>query len=74
MVEALAVIEESVAEKKRRERLAKEGETWIAVRVSESMKERLEGWADRNGSSVSFMVRRLIQEALQADRDKDGMP
>jgi len=72
---AAAVIEESVAdEKKRRERLAKQGETWIAVRVSEPMKERLEDWAALNGTSVSFMVRRLIQEALNTDRDKDGMP
>ncbi len=74
MTEA-ATIEESVAdEKKKRERLAKQGETWIAVRVSEPMKERLEGWAELNGTSVSFMARRLIQEALNADRDKDGMP
>jgi len=72
---AAPVIEESVAEeKKRRERLAKQGETWIAVRVSEPMKGRLEDWAALNGTSVSFMVRRLIQEALNADRDKDGMP
>lgn len=37
-------------------RPGKPGETWIAVRVSDVMKQR------------------LIQEALQADRDKDGMP
>jgi len=55
-------------------RPGKEGETWIAVRVSEPMKGRLEDWAALNGTSVSFMVRRLIQEALNADRDKDGMP
>ncbi len=61
-------------DKKKRERLAKPGETWIAVRVSEPMKERLEGWAGRTGSSVSFIARRLVQEALDADRDKDGMP
>jgi len=55
-------------------RPGKPGETWIAVRVSEPMKGRLEDWAALNGTSVSFMVRRLIQEALNADRDKDGMP
>jgi len=71
----LTVIEDSMAEdKKKRERLAKPGETWIAVRVSQSTKERLEAWADRTGSSVSFLMRRLADEALNADRDKDGMP
>jgi hypothetical protein len=67
-------VEETMAEKKKRERLAKAGETWVAVRISEPMKERMEAWAERTGSSVSFIARRLVQEALDADRDKDGIP
>jgi len=62
-----SVIEESMAEeKKKRERLAKQGETWIAVRVSDATKQRLEDDAARRGGSVSFLVRNLIAEHYDA--------
>jgi predicted DNA-binding protein len=50
------------------------GEKWIAVRVSDATKERLEAWATKTGSSVSFVMRRLADEALANNRDEGGIP
>ena len=50
------------------------GQTWIEARISLEDRARLNAWAKRYGTSVSFMVRRLIEEALAAGRDEEGIP
>jgi len=44
-------------------KLAKDGETWITVRVPQDVKDWLDEWAIKKERSVSFLVRRLILRA-----------
>ena len=50
------------------------GQTWIEARIVLEDRARLNAWAKRYGTSVSFIVRRLIEEALAAGRDEEGIP
>jgi hypothetical protein len=55
-------------------RTVREGELWFNVRISAKQKARLDTWARRNGASSSLVMRLLLQEALDAGRDTDGLP
>jgi len=55
-------------------RIVREGELWFNVRISAKQKARLDTWARRNGASSSLVMRLLLQEALDAGRDTDGLP
>jgi len=46
------------------------GETWVAVRVPIGAKERLDKWAKRKDVSSSWIMRRLLLDALDAGRDE----
>ena len=48
------------------------GEQWIQVRVSKADHARLKDWAARNSTSVSYVVRRLVERTLKQDEDKTG--
>ncbi len=61
-------------ERKNRGRTVREGEVWFNVRISDEQKARLDAWARRNGASASLVMRLLLQEALDAGRDADGLP
>lgn len=45
----------------------------ISVYVPQEVKERLEGWASEEDRSVSYIVGRLITDALEA-RDQQKQP
>jgi len=45
----------------------------ISVYVPQEVKERLEGWASEEDRSVSYIVGRLITEALET-RDQQKQP
>lgn len=44
-------------------------EEWIQIRIPIAAKERLRAWAER---SISWIARRLIMQALDAERDRAG--
>ncbi len=48
------------------------GEQWIQVRVSKEDHARLKAWAAHNSTSVSYVVRRLVERTLRQDEDKAG--
>ncbi len=50
-------------------RAVKEGEEWVNVRISADMKARIEAWGGDIGRSMSYILRRLAEEALEAGRD-----
>ncbi len=47
-------------------------EQWIQVRVSKADHARLKNWAAKNSTSVSYVVRRLVERTLRQDEDKAG--
>ncbi len=51
-------------------RAVKEGEEWVNVRISAEMKVRIETWGADIGRSMSYILRRLAEEALEAGRDE----
>ncbi len=51
-------------------RAVKEGEEWVNVRISADMKARIETWGADIGRSMSYILRRLAEEALEAGRDE----
>lgn len=59
-------------EKTPRRRVAKAGERWIQVRVSIEDHALLKEWADRNATSVSYLIRRLVERALRPGERKKG--
>jgi len=64
---------EYVAEGRRSKgRAVKEGEEWVNVRISADMKARIETWGADIGRSMSYILRRLAEEALEAGRDERG--
>lgn len=50
----------------------KPGEKWIAVRIPDWAEDRLRTWAQRRDVSISHIIRRLVLEALDNDRDQSG--
>ncbi len=58
--------ERMVGEKKGRN--VRPGEAWVSARIPESASVRIAELAAREERSVSFIVRRLILEALESDR------
>ncbi len=44
------------------------GEAWVSARIPEAASARIAALAVREERSVSFIVRRLILEALEAER------
>ncbi len=46
------------------------GETWLAVRIPEDAKERLEEIAKREERSMSYVVRRYVLEGLGRDEEQ----
>ncbi len=44
------------------------GEAWVAARIPEAASARIATLAAREERSVSFIVRRLILEALESER------
>ncbi len=44
------------------------GEAWVSARIPESASARIVALAAREERSVSFIVRRLILEALESER------
>ncbi len=61
---------ESMADEKKG-RNVRAGEAWVAARIPESANVRIAALAEREERSVSFIVRRLILEALDSDRYQD---
>jgi len=56
----------------KRKRIAKEGEQWLQVRIPDDARERIDAWAAKKELSTSYLVRRLILEALDQGRDEKG--
>lgn len=73
MIDAPIIAREDadVAEKERRGRTVAAGEAWLSVRVPETVKERIERIAEREERSVSFILRRLVLEALEGDKYRE---
>ncbi len=59
---------------KSRRRIAKEGEQWIQVRIPLDAKERLDVWAKRHERGASYIMRRLLLRALDANEDEGDIP
>jgi predicted transcriptional regulator len=57
-----------VAEKKGKQ--AAPGETWTAVRLPKEAKEQLEEMARREDRSVSYVLRRLVLDTLDREREQ----
>ncbi len=57
-----------MAERERKGKQSAPGETWVAVRLPESAKEQLEGMAHQEDRSVSYVLRRLVLDALARER------
>jgi len=49
-----------------------ENEVWINARVSKETKAALEGWAKKTRRSVSYLLRRLAEEAIEQGRAERG--
>jgi len=49
-------------------RSVRAGEAWVSARIPEAASARIAALAAREERSVSFIVRRLILEALESDR------
>jgi len=49
-----------------------ENEAWINARVSKETKAALEGWAKKTRRSVSYLLRRLAEEAIEQGRAERG--
>jgi len=47
-------------------------EEWLQIRIPRGVKERLQSWAAKKELSASYIVRRLILEALEQGRDERG--
>jgi len=50
----------------------KEGERWRQVRLPDEASARLDAWAAKKELSTSYLIRRLILEALEQGRDEKG--
>lgn len=61
-----------MAEKKGKQ--VAEDEKWIPVRIPKWAEERLSKWAKRRDVSKSWLMRRLLLEALENGKDEqDGL-
>jgi len=49
-------------------------EEWVQVRIPKPAKDRLDAWAARKGLSASFVMRRLLLRALDANEDEGEVP
>ncbi len=48
-------------------------ETWVQVRMSIALKEKLEAWAATEEESMSSIIRRLIRDGVAAhERGQEG--
>lgn len=50
----------------------KEGEQWIQIRVSKEDHALAKEWAEKNATSVSYLMRRLLERALRKGEHKKG--
>ena len=48
-------------------------ETWVQVRMSAALKEKLEGWAAAEEESMSSIIRRLIRDGVAAHEREEGV-
>ena len=53
-------------------RTVAENEVWINTRVSKETKAALEEWAKKTRRSVSYLLRRLAEEAIEQGRAEQG--
>jgi Ribbon-helix-helix protein, copG family len=53
-------------------RTVAENEVWVNTRVSKETKAALEEWAHKTRRSVSYLLRRLAEEAIEAGRAERG--
>jgi hypothetical protein len=53
-------------------RTVAENEVWINTRVSKETKATLEEWAKKTRRSVSYLLRRLAEEAIEQGRAEKG--
>ncbi len=58
---------DDVATSEKRGKQAAPGETWTAVRLPEAARERLDQMAREQERSVSFVLRKLVLDALERD-------
>ncbi len=47
-------------------------ESWVQVRMSTALKEKLEAWAATEEESMSSIIRRLIRDGVAAHEREDG--
>jgi len=60
------------AGKLRLDRVERPTQEFVQVRVSKEDHARLKAWAAHNSTSVSYVVRRLVERTLRQDEDKAG--
>ena len=53
-------------------RTVREGEVWVNCRLSEETKGALEAWGQKIDRSVSYLLRRLAEEAIEQGRAERG--
>ncbi len=53
-------------------RTVAENEVWINTRVSKETKTALEEWAHKTRRSVSYLLRRLAEEAIEQGKAERG--
>jgi len=72
LVDAAVLIEgyDDVTTRDKRGKQAAPGETWTAVRLPESARDRLDEMARQQERSVSFVLRKLVLDALE--RESEG--
>jgi len=58
---------DDVVANERRGKQAAPGETWTAVRLPEAARNRLDEMAREQERSVSFVLRKLVLDALERD-------
>lgn len=68
--DVLIEVLDDVAANEKRGKQAAPGETWTAVRLPEAARERLDEMAREQERSVSFVLRKLVLDALE----RDGKP
>ncbi len=61
---------DDVVANERRGKQAAPGETWTAVRLPEAARERLDEMAREQERSVSFVLRKLVLDALEREQGR----
>ncbi len=72
MIDVTTAVMEKEAVPVRNGRTVAENEVWINTRVSKETKAALEEWAKKTRRSVSYLLRRLAEDAIEQGRAEQG--